>query len=817
MKRIITLLLAAIMVFSTAAYGVKADTASTTAVESPLHNHSYGDWQTDADNHWKVCSCNEQNELGAHIDENADEKCDSCAYAMPIEAAPLATADQLQNISAVKTSSAGGSITAHPGGRITYKIAITNNNTDAVSVNVTDTIPANTLFVSGCNTVSDSNLSWNIKAIAPGKTVTLTYTVKPNYTVADVRASATDIILTNTPAKVMDKAISAPVKDIWVLPTFNDTDCRRIEMAINALVTANLTAKNSSKAPFNQISLIAAMYLVGFSSSTTFGSTDPDVILSNAFEKGTFKSVVPTLYGGTQVPATADSYFRGARAATVTADDLISGDVLIVNKDGVTKVYIYDGTYLVETATTAVTTNIDPTPILESLPASDKYLVTRQSFNISTSFSLENDEYYNDYDKQEYSELEKALIATAEAYLLRGDRTQYDDGSINPAQGRYEVLVRNPEDYTVDQYGYLDCSHFTYDLHWATYGYAANATNSSGSTVTYDTCKNMLDCIQRGWSATTLTGSNKSAIYFYKPTGNETDTVKDAIYQEFISRLRPGDIVTYRYAGETGGHAMLYVGRGLLIHCTGSMYSTANKTDTHEAGIRFMNVEDLFNPAVNAKRYLFSQSRFGIVRPQNLTTPEITANTANRVANLQGIVAEKISSTAMGKTVNPGDIITYTFYVFNTNKEEKVISIKDVLSEYVTFVSATEGGSVTGNEINWNITVPANTRISVSYTVRVNKGVAAFTAIDGSNATVNGVAHKCIDTYVANTLNVAQQQTLADAVKAVKNMDRTGLNAVQIAELIYKEAFGVERKRTGLRRYRQGLFHQGRGQYGRFQ
>jgi hypothetical protein len=80
----------------------------------------------------------------------------------------------------------------------------------------------------------------------------------------------------------------------------------------------------------------------------------------------------------------------------------------------------------------------------------------------------------------------------------------------------------------------------------------------------------------------------------------------------------------------------------------------------------------------------------------------------------------------------------------------------------------------------------------VSYKVKVNAGVATYTAIDGSKATINGVVHKCLDTYVANTLTAAQQKQIVEAVKTVKNMDVSGLNSVQIANLIYKTAFGVD-------------------------
>ena len=48
------------------------------------HEHDYGtDWVTDANNHWKECECEEKSEVGTHVDNNGDNKCDTCDYAMP--------------------------------------------------------------------------------------------------------------------------------------------------------------------------------------------------------------------------------------------------------------------------------------------------------------------------------------------------------------------------------------------------------------------------------------------------------------------------------------------------------------------------------------------------------------------------------------------------------------------------------------------------------------------------------------------------------------------------------------------------------------
>ena len=831
MKRICALLLVLACCVSLFACGKKAAPQATNPTQAPTqpnqptqpsqpavqpvqpadHVHMYG-MQSDGTNHWKACQCGAKSDLGAHLDENADEKCDFCGYTMPLTAAPLATAEQAKNLSVKKTASAGGAITAHPGGRITYKIAITNNNSAAVSVNVNDSLPTGTAFVSGCETVNGSALSWNVKRIEPGKTVVLTYQVKPDYTVKQVRDSKTDIILKNTDAKVMDLTAPAPAKDIYVLETFNATDIRRMEMAIDSLITANLTAKNSSNRPFSEVGLLTMMYYVGFTAGTNFGTTELDKILNMIYENGAADAggstggvedvvetaqnlldrVAPTLYGGTKVSADKDKLFRGQRAAQVTIADLISGDVIVVEQAGDYKLYIVDGQHLVHLGKTQVTRQIDPATVLPGLTNADRYVVIRPSINMNVNLSLNEGEYFNKADEEGYTELEKALIATAEAYLLRGDRAQYTDDNTGKNMYRWESAVRQPEDYTVDQYGYTNCAAFTHDVHWATYGSAPKAMNANDASVSLNTTYNLASSASRGWNPKTLKGANKTTVFYYNPASKITEEEKAEKTALICSLLRPGDIICIRRT--TGsGHAMLYVGNGLIIHSSGSNYSTKNQTDTHEATIRFRAVMDLFDESIaGSTSYVFKLESFSIVRPQNNYKAKITQNTINRVNDMEGIIAEKVSSTAMGKTVNPGDTITYTFCLFNTTDKVKQVTIRDEISQFAAFQSATDGGTCADKIVSWNISVPADTRMSVSYTVKVNDGVAANSKIDGAKGTVGGVLHKCYDTIVANTLTADQQQKLVEAVGTVSKMDVSGLNPVQIANLIYKTAFGVD-------------------------
>ena len=47
--------------------------------------HTHGTaWLSDENAHWNECVCGDKANTSAHADENADEKCDACEYAMPI-------------------------------------------------------------------------------------------------------------------------------------------------------------------------------------------------------------------------------------------------------------------------------------------------------------------------------------------------------------------------------------------------------------------------------------------------------------------------------------------------------------------------------------------------------------------------------------------------------------------------------------------------------------------------------------------------------------------------------------------------------------
>ena len=59
--------------------------ALTTCDNTPdTHTHTFGDWQSNAEQHWKECSCGEKTDIGNHT----GNPCTVCGYETPTEQQP---------------------------------------------------------------------------------------------------------------------------------------------------------------------------------------------------------------------------------------------------------------------------------------------------------------------------------------------------------------------------------------------------------------------------------------------------------------------------------------------------------------------------------------------------------------------------------------------------------------------------------------------------------------------------------------------------------------------------------------------------------
>lgn len=77
---------------------------ATVSGDTPVHTHTYGDWKSDATNHWKECSCGDKTGVADHdfkwvVDKEATaavtgskhEECKTCGYKKSAVTIPVTT------------------------------------------------------------------------------------------------------------------------------------------------------------------------------------------------------------------------------------------------------------------------------------------------------------------------------------------------------------------------------------------------------------------------------------------------------------------------------------------------------------------------------------------------------------------------------------------------------------------------------------------------------------------------------------------------------------------------------------------------------
>ena len=376
---------------------------------------------------------------------------------------------------------------------------------------------------------------------------------------------------------------------------------------------------------------------------------------------------------------------------------------------------------------------------------------------------------------------QEALIATAKAYWLRGERLQYADtrfiknGKAMGAEFRWQSTVNAPEDCTVSDWGYTNCAAFTYEVYYQTFGYKL----PDGMYTTANLAANA--------------AANGMEVFAYNRTkgSTQTEAKKAQVKEEFLSTLQPGDIICIRRENGTG-HALLYIGDDQIIHSGGLTYNYTGSygVEAYEASIRRVLVESyFFNPEQTSGGDVFSvATKLSIVRPLKVMTNSVTENTRNRLENLDNIIAEKLPSHVRAQTADKGEEVTFTYALRNIGDKDVTLQVKETIPSQLEWVS---GGDRNGNQLTWTVTVPADGRASVSYTAKIRKTVAYGTTIQSTDSTVGGVTVKCEPITVGKTLTEAQQTALVQAFQTAKT-NGTSLTGLALVNELYKQAAGVE-------------------------
>ena len=417
-------------------------------------------------------------------------------------------------------------------------------------------------------------------------------------------------------------------------------------------------------------------------------------------------------------------------------------------------------------------------------------------------------------------EYQQAVRDVAYAFYYRGlDKTLlYDQYNINysGSVGRTDNRI-SPEDITEQDIHYHMCSSYV----WNVYYEAFKKSNGDGYNLgglPYETfgtryqvallepnlpieqvftinnepvTKTVLAKKKDGTSyynenmKVTFNDGGTEKVLYYTNKNNEgalqklnlSSEDKVRIRQEIYNNIQPGDIVVTLVDndGSVGGHAMLYIGNGIMLDSTGkgsyNLGAKSNITNTVQMG-KFELAHLLSDETGNHARTVFSPwtTAIAVIRPLNEVRNSeysISSKTRSRMTYNE-LVSTKLASVNKYDTVNPGDEITYTIKLENRSetKDYSNISITDKIPENTEFVKITGDGTNSNGNLSWTVSIPKGQTKTISYTVKVKDDNSLLgTSIVSDKTSVGGITLKNITTLVKRTLTTEEQNSIKSKVK----------------------------------------------------
>ncbi len=289
----------------------------------------------------------------------------------------------MENIIAEKLSSHTVGMTVNPGDHITYTFSITNKNKTDVTLEVKDTLPENTTYVSSENcTVDGVNLSWTVKVPAE-QTVTVSYVAKVNTDVqpgqcVESKGGSVGGIATNCPK-------------VYVGTTLTEAQQTALRNAVAANTDSKLRGMALANALYNEV-LDTKDILPDDYATVLSGIFRP---AGNYFyiewnESAYRDAVVPGLFGGRYVPQRSVSVdlmqqvqmHENNRTRLPQTEHLIAGDIIIAAQDAKAekqKLYLFTGEKMLDLNSGDTLTYLETQECLEPIMACNRFAVLRPS------------------------------------------------------------------------------------------------------------------------------------------------------------------------------------------------------------------------------------------------------------------------------------------------------------------------------------------------------------------------------------------------------------------------------------------------------
>ena len=334
-------------------------------------------------------------------------------------------------------------------------------------------------------------------------------------------------------------------------------------------------------------------------------------------------------------------------------------------------------------------------------------------------------------------EKQRALVLTAFAYYDKGFPVQYDSTGLSvvgkskhgPLRITYETA---PEYATKDETLFSVCSDFCYQTFYDAFRYKLRKDPIYAST---------------GLIARFMPETDPICAYRYDSHTDQTP--RDEALTKFMAQLQPGDMINSVTVVNGGGHAMFYIGdffgdgTKYLLHCSGYKYNTKTGLDQPECSpgkvksilgkVKPCEGADRNNNAislVSCEEYMRNKFSLpgrkhcilSIIRPLNVLTDAENPITPAALTRLQfpRLVYNRTASKMRFTDIEEGGALTLTVELQNHSKEAYTVPVKEVVPDNVTFVKASDGATVDGKNLSWDVTVPAGGSASVSYDCTVN-------------------------------------------------------------------------------------------------
>lgn len=409
------------------------------------------------------------------------------------------------------------------------------------------------------------------------------------------------------------------------------------------------------------------------------------------------------------------------------------------------------------------------------------------------------------------ADLEQAVVDTAWAYYLKGAGVQYDSEAVDTVGkyygGQYRVTENaSPEDATEHTDINSVCSDWILKIYLEALNYRMFGVSPLDATTTgmWLFCENQGDpaldetdidsCLVR-WKSSDFVFQNDTSKgqrdldYGVDKAVYMTDDEAQAFMADWENNLRPGDVFV---AMKGSGHALLYMGNGYVLDCSGDKYDTDLGIDQYElfgAVYKLTRVDEVF---VNGTCPFFGNgewvdedgtlTNFILFRPTEFLVQsddraadgsidsraeagtdgdlgndpvisgyELPAASASRMEYPAMTIDRTVEITPFG-TASTGEELTYSVKITNRGNEEfyttynttynnanagfaakayEDLVITETVPNGTAFVSATAGGVEQNGTVTWTVDVPVGGTVEVSYTVKVTADIGETITNDG--------------------------------------------------------------------------------------